>query len=487
MRWSPRSRINDRFSWLLLLLVAVAPIPLGSNRPFFWAVNAVAIGAVGLLYTFFEIRSREGLRVRLTDIWPSALLFALLALYLVAQTIPVAHLVPEAWIGQVLAISVAGTGTIVAPNAISLAPGSTLLMLLRWFTYGVLFLLTVQVGVSDQRRNQMLNVIVAVIAGYAIFGLAALLQFGDTILGMEKWAYSGDATATFVNRNSFATFLSFGAVVAVVLIAAVFIKQQEPDASGKTSKRFDPIVFVYLTALLTIVAALLATQSRMGAFAGLLGVAAVLLLARRRLRWRLATNLVFGGLLVSSIVGAVVLYGLGLLERLGSVESSADVRLDLYRQVVEMIAARPLLGYGGGAFEQSYPLFHHLPVSPDLVWDRAHNTYLALWSELGLVAGSIPLLLITIALARVLWRIGEGRLDWPARAAAVGAIVVAAVHSLADFSLEIQANALMFTLLLGLGTAATLSPRRQGMNSAGPTNRNRPATPSPQRMKATPQ
>jgi O-antigen ligase len=458
-RSSLRSRTNDRLGWLLLLIVAAAPIPLGSHRPFFWATNAVLIGAVGLWYTISAIRNREELRVGLREMGPSALLVSILIVYLAAQAVPIATLIPPPWLGDLLRIEVGPTGAIVDPASISLSPGSTLLMLLRWLSYGLVFALAVQVAVHHQRRDFMLNAALVIIVCYAVFGLASLLQFGDTILGMEKWAYQGDATATFVNRNSFATFLSFGAVIAVALVAGVFIRHQERDATGKVSARFDPIVLVYGTALITIVAALLATQSRMGALSGMLGSAVVLVLALQRIRWRLS-DVLLGGLLLLSLGGAVALYGFGLLERLGSVEASADVRLDLYRQIVGMIANRPLLGYGGGAFEYGYALFHQLPVSPDLVWDRAHNTYLALWSELGLVAGSIPLVLVAIVLGKVVWRLHEARLDWPARAAAAGTIVVAAVHSLADFSLEVQAVALMFTFLLGLGTSAALSARK---------------------------
>ena len=123
----------------------------------------------------------------------------------------------------------------------------------------------------------------------------------------------------------------------------------------------------------------------------------------------------------------------------------------MYRQIIEMIAARPWFGYGGGSFELAYPLYHQLPVSPDLLWDRAHNSYLALIVELGIPAGGAILLALALAFLRAASRIARARSEWAARAATLGALVVGGTHSLVDFSLEMQANALIFLMLVGLG------------------------------------
>ena len=80
---------------------------------------------------------------------------------------------------------------------------------------------------------------------------------------------------------------------------------------------------------------------------------------------------------------------------------TAAVRGDLYRQVWGMILARPWTGYGGEAFELAYPLFHRPPVDPDLVWDHAHSSYLALWTDYGLIFGSMPLLMLLITFVRL--------------------------------------------------------------------------------------
>jgi len=453
---SRQSRANDFLARALLVLVALAPIPLGSNRPFFWATNAFAVGLIGLIYILALRQAHEQFRVGLGRLWPTVALYSVMAVYLVIQALPVAQLdLGGAAIAWLLAVPTAG-GSTLPGQAISLAPSSTWLMLMRWVTYGVIFLLVVQVATRAHRRDLILNVIIAIVSGYAIFGLASLFQFGDTLLSMPKWAYEGSATATFVNRNSFATFLSFGAVVTLTMLAGTFVRQV--DGTGGRLL-VDPIVLIYLLALATILAALFATQSRMGVLSGIAGCVVVAILAQRRMRWWRGWFLLVLPMALLAVGAITYLYGQGLVERLGSQESTADVRLDLYAQVIEMIRTRPLLGYGGGAFEQAFQLFHRPPVSPDLVWDRAHNTYLALWSELGVIAGSIPILLVGIAAVRLAWNSSRAGSDWTGRVAAVGVVVVAAIHSLADFSLEIQANTILFVLLLGLGSSAAIKKR----------------------------
>ena len=143
------------------------------------------------------------------------------------------------------------------------------------------------------------------------------------------------------------------------------------------------------------------------------------------------------------------------------------MRGDLYAQLLSMIAAQPWLGYGGGSFELAYPLFHQWPVNPDMVWDKAHSTYLALWSELGVIAGSLPLLLVLIFLLQAFRLYAIRSADWAAPAVAVAVVAVADIHSLVDFSLEIEANAFLFLAILALAIARPTPPSRASAAADG--------------------
>jgi O-antigen ligase len=136
------------------------------------------------------------------------------------------------------------------------------------------------------------------------------------------------------------------------------------------------------------------------------------------------------------------------------------LRLDLYQQTLQLIAQRPLLGFGGGSFEWAYQLVHLPTVAPEFRWDRAHNTYLALWAELGVPVGSLVIVLIALIGGRVSKAMASGVGSWTAQAACLGVVVAGGLHSLVDFSLEIQANTLLFLAICAAGLAASLAVKR---------------------------
>lgn len=432
-------RLNAVLGGLLVAVVAIAPIPLGSNRPFFWAAWAALIGALGVCYLLLLALRGESLRFGLDRLWLLALPFAALLGVLAVQILPMEGVA-----------FVTGAGETILSKTLSLAPGTTWLMLLQLATYGVFFFLMLQAAVNRRRARLMGQAILLIIAAHALYSLVALTVLGDTLLVFEKWAYAGFATGTFVNRNSFATFLAFGLVLGTLCTLREFVDVAH-RIKGQLQLGNAPL---YLAATGLILAALIATGSRMGLVAGLAGAGAGGVMALLKRGGTAGRGWLWLGILPAlGVVALLLLYGAGTFERLGSLEGDVNVRGELYYQVIGMIAHRPWLGFGGGTFELAYPLFHHLPVSVDLVWDKTHSTYLALWVELGLIAGSLPLLIVLCIGIDALRLVLQRRGDWTAPGAAVGVIVVAAIHSLVDFSLEMEANVFVFLALLAIGVA----------------------------------
>jgi O-antigen ligase len=435
-----QQRANDILAVVLLAVLALAPIPLGSNRPFFWALWAAVLGAVGVGYMLVLVVGRERLRFSPARLWLPLVLTLSLMGFLALQMLPLS---PAGFAFPT------AQDELVAGRTLSLAPGSTWHVLLQAGTYVLFFLLMLQVAVNRTRARMLGAAILAIVAAHAAYGLVALTTLGDPLLFFAKWAYEGHATGTFVNRNSFATFLALGFVLGLALTLREALRG-DPSGFLRPGK-----TMIYLAGTGLILAALFATGSRMGMFACFAGAAAVTLMAARkrqaergRLPWLAAAALP-----MLAAIAVLVLYGAGTLERLGSLESDAGVRGELYAQVIGMIAARPWLGYGAGAFEVAYPLFHALPVSTDLVWDKAHSSYLTLFAELGLIAGSIPLVVMAILAVEAFGLYRRRQADWAIPAAAVGAGLVGGLHSLVDFSLEIEANMLLLLALLAIAIA----------------------------------
>jgi O-antigen ligase len=447
-----RTRANSLALWGSMLALVAAPFPLGSARPLAWAFWGMYFGVLLAFYGLYMWRSRQPLRVGLGEFKIPALLFGTLLLWLVVQIIPFGSL-----IGGIAIEDKSGIAAIA--STLSVDPNSTVLMLLRQCSYGALFFLVLQVAANPARRELALNILLFCCLGYGLLGIVAL-NTGDWILGLTKWAYEGSATGPFVNRNSFATFLAFGSVIAAAKLARHVADRLERHYDDGPIRNSNSSILLHAIALLFLLAVIVATQSRMGFAAALAGCFVVILATAGRSRKSLP--IVAGATLLAiiSAIAALSLFGEALFERFGTVEQSALVRTDLYWQVLDLIALRPWIGFGGGTFEVAYPLVHELPVNLDYVWDKAHNTYLTLWSELGLIGGSLPLLIAAALLWRMVTTPRGSSADWRFRCMAFGIVAVAAVHSLVDFSLEIQANALLFTALLALGMPASSDKAR---------------------------
>jgi len=430
-------RLNTVLGWLLIVVLALAPIPLASNRPAFWTIWATVIGLLSVGYGIALILLRAPARLPMLRFWPEVAGFGLLIGWLLVQMLPIGRWLPGA-------LTAPGIGT--SAKSVSLDPGSTLMTLLNFATYGLLFALVAQVGANRRRARTMLFALFLVIAAFAVYGIVSLVQLGDTLLGFEKLHYKGVATGTFVNRNSFATFLASGLAVGVPLLLD---NPGRHRSLGQLRTWIRPALV--LLGMLFIAATLLATDSRMGAAAGLAGLVVALTLSflkgeKTRARWWLLAILVGAAAIVA------VLYGAGTLERSLLTDDDAG-RGELYRQVWPTILERPFTGYGGGSFATVFPAIQQAPLGAnDTVWDKAHSTYLSLWFEMGVIAGSLPLLII----ATLLFRAVRGLGDQSSRSVSIAAIavtVVFALHSAVDFSAEIMANAFLFTAVLALGAS----------------------------------
>lgn len=441
-----RRNANRNLSLILMIIVALSPIPFGSNRPAFWAISAFAIALTGLIYVLsFQISGIRNLRFPLANIKIPAFLFALLIGFLIIQIVPFGSMT-IARSAEVELIS----------RSLSIDPGGTILMLVRQLSYGLFFFLVLQVGVNRQRARKMLLGLFLITLAYAIFGMVALTQLGDISLFGKKIFFLGNATGTFTNRNSFATFLAMGGIAGLSLVLCDMT--QVNDKRSRTQKGFalekNTQIVVYMFALVVIGATILSTQSRMGAFSAVGGMIIVSILVTVNATTKNAKFVGIAFLTGFSVLTVLsILFGAGLLERLGSVEQSFGVRGDLYAQVIDMIKTRPLAGFGGGSFNLAFPLFHNFPVSTDLIWNKAHSTYLTLWSELGLVFGSILIIILGYFLLQLIMLARVSAKRFVNSIAAIGACVVIGLHSLMDFSLEIQANTYMFLAILGLGIA----------------------------------
>lgn len=439
--------LNDVTAWVLVFVVLAAPIPMASNRPIFWMLSAVTVGILACVY--FLLLAFTGSRLRHSPAENPVLATGALLYFgfLVIQILPFGGYFGE------FAFHLPNEEVLYS-NTLSLTPGAGALALLRTITYGFFFFLMLQVCSNRARARQIAWVLFFGVTAHALWGILSYLELiNSAFLGAKEY-YVDVATGTFINRNSFATFLAFGLVLGTSLL-----NRKNPNRSANNQVvnliQADSIKkYILYLFLLIIFATLLNTQSRMGIFAASIGL--IFTLCAEWLKREKSDRQTFL-LIIIAIVFAYAcvgfFYGRGLAERLIFVERAGYVRSALYAQVMDMIRMRPFLGYGMDSFEQTFPLFHKAPVSVDVAWGYAHSTYLTLWSEMGVLFGSLPLLLCGGVLVHQLKAIRNSNRDYVLSLSALGVIIVASIHSLVDFSLEIQANAFLFLAILAMGLA----------------------------------
>jgi O-antigen ligase len=160
-------------------------------------------------------------------------------------------------------------------------------------------------------------------------------------------------------------------------------------------------------------------------------------------------------LVLAVFVGVLYFGGEGALSRMLGTVNSADPttgRAHFWSGALQIIRDHPWLGTGLGSFGSAYTRYDTSNGAYRL--EQAHNDYLQIVSDAGLVGGLLGLAFVVL-LFRAAFR-GMQSHDRFRRGVALGALAGCAgalVHSFFDFTLHTTANALLFLLLAALATA----------------------------------
>ena len=236
------------------------------------------------------------------------------------------------------------------------------------------------------------------------------------------------------------------------------------------------ITVIYLGLSGLILFGLLSSWSR-GAWLGFLSALAVMLWSFPRRRW-VGNVAIVGGAIVLLILGAVGVLPQSITARLtgfgqdfvgfrdvrGVVitdENFAVVeRLAHWQAGIEMAESSPWLGVGFGNYEVAYPDF--ALINWRFALGHAHNYYLNLWAETGII-GLLSYLAMWAIIVLMTWRClrPSFKLGWQARGIVVGLLgtwMHIAVHSLLD---KLYVNNLFLHVGAMLGILAILTIQTQ--------------------------
>jgi len=307
----------------------------------------------------------------------------------------------------------------------------------------------------------------------AVYGLA--VHFSDGRLGL--WdprvygRYETSVTGSYVNRNHFAGLMALATALGIGL--ALGVREHAPAErgwralarvlSGALIERHGLVLLVVAVMLGALV--LSGSRGGLGAF----GVSVVVMLAlAAATRGRRAAELAFAPWLAAAAIGAVTWLGLGATgERLFAIGLASD-RGQLREISWRIIADFPLLGSGAGTYRHVFPAYKDERFGAWL-YEHAHNDYLELLADQGLVGAALVgagvLLLLRVILAGY-----RSRRDPLYRGILFGTLtglLALMAHGLVDFNFHIPANAAWFFALLGIGVRASTLERGPSPSPSG--------------------
>ena len=126
-----------------------------------------------------------------------------------------------------------------------------------------------------------------------------------------------------------------------------------------------------------------------------------------------------------------------------------------------------MLGYGSGTFDLVYPTFQSFVV--DSVINHAHNDYLELLSETGLIGAGLIAWFLVLVYRKASKQLRPGaKTSDSVLIAVLAGITGLLVHSLVDFNFHIPANAALFLVMAAIAvtaSAAKVAPEGLSRNS----------------------
>ncbi len=439
-------RAPDGARWvfaLYLVLIVWAPIPLGSNRPWSWAVLELWILLLSMAWLVGYLRGRRDCGPVVHGARPVLICMAAWLGYVWLQLLPM----PVSLLALISPQAAHWYAAAALPGSIAFAPISldryaTLDAACRSSAYVAFFALSLALLTGRERIR---------IATYAVILSGVLQALYGAFTALQ--GPGGVASGTFVNRNHYAGYMVMCLSVGVGVLIGSLSGQKKGTWGAFFRGLFEWIITPKMglrILLVTMVVALVLSRSRMGnsAFFISLAVSGVIGLTLSRHATRSMVVL-----LVSLIVIDVAIIGAyfgtqKVVDRISETTLKTEDRDEVAGYALKMWKDFPVLGSGLGSFASVFPRYSGEGTSQS--YTHAHNDYVEFAAETGLIGiallGAIVLLSFWAAL-----RAHHLRRDPVMRGvsfAATMGILGLMIHSTADFNLQIPANALTFMLLL---------------------------------------
>lgn len=459
---------------LPLVIATLAVVAWGTfafGAVYEWAYRPLALGAI-LVGLFGLVRGGRPFIGNNRLLWMSVIGIALLAMF---QLVPISR----PWLDRLSPATVRFlasydlgfaydpaadaeiAGRVTPGHAISIAPGATRLGLLMLLAFAI-FLAGLLRGLSRTAAGRIARGLVLIGCVLAIVGIAQKALLGDVAYNGMKiygfWTPENLLTSPFgpfVNKNHFGGWMLMVIPLSVGLAMDAFERDARSIAGGFRrwlvwlSSPDGGRVMMYGSAALLMSVSLMLTRSR----SAMACLALTTVLCAGAVWRRTGSKRTASG--VGAALAALLLLGVfyagsdAAIGRFITETDSAQLRLRIWTVAIDVWRAFPWLGSGLNTFGTSTVFYQR----PGLAhYQEAHNDYLQLLAEGGLVAGAFLFMGIAGTAVGVRRRFAVDRQpeSYWARVGAVIGLVAIAVQSLMEFSLQIPGNTALFVVLLAL-------------------------------------
>ena len=448
--------------WGLLLIITGSVLAFGGvQSPAYTAMEATLF----LLTVVVLVRQTGGGKIDLPlPLW--ILPFLCLVLF---QTIPlpgrvVSWLSPNRWFPGLQAALTSGA---THWATLSLYPHDTLLGFFKLGAYLAAFVLAAYAFEAREGKNVLAPGLIVLGSLEAAYGIVQYLTGYQKIFGFTKQFYTEDATGTYINHNHYAGFLELVIPFAAMMVfynlqsrAAQGVPERRRRRGGGYSLSLNPRILFYGFIVILLLIAVVFSRSRMGIFsvlASLILMAVLGQLGGGRRAWMVITLLV-----IACSMTYAIWIGLGpVLTRFEALTPSGPEspygRAAIWKQASGIIRDYPAVGTGLGTFAVAFRRYQ--TTSLDLLVDHAHNDYVEVTTDTGILGAVLLFIPIMGLLVKMILAYAGARSAYRRSVllACIGSTAALLIHTTMDFNLQIPANALLFAVILGIGSKATYS------------------------------
>ena len=448
---------NSTFPIFLFGLI-FAPLAFGTVEQWSLVVLQMTTGAAYILF-FLGCLGKKSDVLRIPGLLPLVLLLGFMALQLLPLPAALVKIIsPGAYDVYLPVLSLSdGDGWI----SLSVNKRATLHEMLRIATYCLMYILTVQQLSNPQKLKTTTNTVVFVAAAIAFFAIVQNVSSPDKIFWIRQAPASTHPFGPWINPNQFAGYIEMLCPLAFALF--LFYK---PRVRGDESLREKfvsfftvPGIHFYLFlgfGVVLMVLAIFVSLCRGGILSIIVAGIVFLFLVKWKFPGRGKTTFFFIAL---CILLAISWFGWDIIlsefnQSFDTKGNLSDGRLTLWSDIFQIVKDFPVFGAGFGSFLYIYPSYK--TIAGDAIFDHAHNDYLELMTDGGLI-GIVLAGWFVFAVLFHGWKMVRVRRDRFAVLVGIGCIsgiIALLAHSVTDFNMHNGAVGYYFFFICGLLVAS---------------------------------